>query len=1041
MTRSRLAAAAALLWLAQPGAAAEPERFQERFSFRHYGDEHGLSNLAVTALVQDGTGFLWVGTQDGLFRFDGRDFVRFGREAGLPSSFVQALHLDANGALWIGTGAGLARHLERGFRSFGPADGIPAAKVPWHGIASDATGRLHVATESGLFVLRDERFEALDLGPAWKGRVTALGATTDGALWIAGSGRLARLLQGNLESWGPEAGVPRGRIDHVLAGPGGELWVRSANQLVSRKPGERTFTERGSGLGPANYFGTLYLDRAGDLWATSDLGVARRLTDGSWDVVDQRRGLTSSAVNALIEDREGLLWVGLAGAGVDAWHGYPSWTAVTTTEGLSNDTVWSMARGGDGALWVGTDAGLNRLDPATGRWRTLLPADGLAGLCAYSLRVGTQGELWVGFLPGGVSRVDTRSGRIESYGVADGLVGDRVYAVAPTADGGLWAGTSGGLYRAAPRAGRLRFERALIPGGQGAGPDESFGALLVDGAGRVWAGGQHGLALLEGGRWRRFSTRDGLRDDFVYYLTAEPGGALWIGYWEAMGASRLELRDGTPSFRHLDTRSGLASDAVEFLGTDRRGRTWLGTSRGVNVLEGGRIEHYSKGDGLVWDSCNTFFEDPDGGFWIGTTRGLSRFRPHPRPALPPPGVAILEAKLGSAPVALDQAADVDYGARDFEVSFAALAFRKAEQNRFRYRLRGPGESEAETETARRDVRYAKLPAGQYVFEVRARNAAGLWSQEPASLRFRIRPPWYQTWWALASGALLALAGGALAFRRRVAYLIAARRELEAAVAERTLALQREKTTVEEQAQALLAAGEERRRFYAMVVHDLKNPLTPILGGLELAEARLPADAPARSALAVAHRSANRMLLLVEHFTTALRASSRDGGRGLDWQGFGAHDLVSDLALTYAGVARKQGILLSVDGAPVDEGWVPPRGGPLVNSPAEAAYFAVENLLSNALKYAASEIRMSVAADAEVVLAVENDGPSIADADKERIFGMFEQLRDARPGTGVGLASARRQVADVGGRIVVRDVLPRGVRFEVRLPRLDPARPG
>jgi signal transduction histidine kinase/ligand-binding sensor domain-containing protein len=1028
--RRLIALLAAVLAVAGPLRAAAEERLHARFNFRHYGDEQGLSNLAVMNIVQDRIGFLWVGTQDGLYRFDSREFVRFGREDGLPSSFIQSLHLDDSGTLWVGTGDGLARRQSDGFRAYGAGDGIPGGKVAWHGIAGGAALPLYVATERGLFTQSGGRFEPMRLPQPWSFSVTTLDVAGDGALWVAGSAHVGRLAAGKLEIW--EAGLPNERIDDLLVDAGGEVFVRTANHLVSRKPGEPGFSERGRGLGPANYFGSLYLDRAGDLWATSDLGLARRRADGSWDVVDQGRGLNSGAVNAIYEDREGLLWVGMSGSGLDCWLGYPSWSAVTTAEGLSNDTVWSMTRGDDGALWVGTDAGLNRLDPASGRWRKLLPADGLAGLCAYALRPGVAGELWVGFLPGGVSRVDTRTGGITSYGAADGLAADRVYAVAPTADGGLWAGTSAGLYHAPPSTGRLRFERAELPGGDGR---ESFGAVLVDAKGRVWAGGEHGLALREHGRWRRFTSKDGLRDDYVFYLAEEPDGAVWVAYWEAMGASRLELAGDKPRFRNFDARSGLASDAVEFLGIDRRGRAWLGTSRGVNVLDAGRIEHYARADGLVWDSCNTFFEDSDGGFWIGTTRGLARFRPHPLPSPPPPTVTLLSTRLGGRTLPVDGRADVGYADRSLEVSFAGLAFRKAEETRFRYRL--VGLEEAPTETSLREVRYAKLPAGEFVFEVAARNAAGAWSPAPARFRFRIRPPWYLTWWALSGGTLFSLAAGALAYKRRVAHLVEARERLEQAVAARTLELQREKKTVEEQAVALLAAAEERRSFYAMVVHDLKNPLTPILGGLELAEAKLSPEAPARRHLQLIRRAATRMLFLVEHFTTALRASSHEGGRGLDWQGFGTHDLLSDLALTYAAAVRDKRLALYVDGIRVDENWVPPRGGPPVKAPAEAVYFAVENLLSNALKYAASEIRMSVAAGEDVVLVrVDNDGPSIPDADKERVFGLFQQLEGAKPGTGVGLASARRQIEEVGGRIRVSDVEPQGARFEICLPRLD-----
>ena len=297
-------------------------------------------------------------------------------------------------------------------------------------------------------------------------------------------------------------------------------------------------------------------------------------------------------------------------------------------------------------------------------------------------------------------------------------------------------------------------------------------------------------------------------------------------------------------------------------------------------------------------------------------------------------------------------------------------------------------------------------------------------------------PWYQTSLALGLWAIAALLASYLLYRERVRRLTETRRSLEQAVAERTSELEQQKRTVEEQSQALLAAEAQRRRFYAMVVHDLKNPLTPILGSLDLVEAGLRPDyGPGQRALETIRQAAGRLHFLIETFTSSLRAAVVEDQP--DRSVFKVRDLVSDLALSYAPAAGKRGLRLLVDGAAVDRRWFPARGGSLVRAPSNAIYRALENILNNALKYAASKILIRVQEHTERVgILVENDGPSISDADKQRIFDLYQQLAREEAGSGVGLASARHQVEGIGGEIQVYDVVPTGVRFEVWMPRAE-----
>lgn len=1004
-----------------------------RFVFRNYGTAQGLADLTVTALAQDDVGFIWVGTQDGLYRFDGQRFDRFGCDDGLPSSYVHAVHFCRDGALWVGTNLGLALRVGDRFVAYGPEKGLLAESIPPQGIASSPDGMLVVATVHGLSVMKGNEFVPVHSQPL-PGRPTAVLAAGGGVIWFGdASGRVGRIAGGELEVWGAESGLPSERVDGLLLdGNGSGLWARTANHLLVRHSPDRPFVDLSDGVPPSSYFGSLALDSAGGLWVPTDFGIAH-LARGAkkCSVVGREGGLTASAVNAFLQDREGLLWCGLAGAGLDCWLGYPDWTCFTAAEGLVNESIWSISRDSAGTLWVGTDAGVSRFDPAARRWRSWTGS--LPGTCAYAMVADPRSGVWVGFYPGGVCHIDPRSGNVNTYGPGDGLLGDRVWDLMLAADGALWVATTEGLYLGSRTEGHLRFSPVAIPGANGS---EAIWALLRDKEGRIWVGGQHGVSRLEGGTWRRFTTRDGLRHDDVAYLAQAGDGAIWMGYYEAVGASRLVARGEKLEIQNFDTSNGLASNSTQALICDPAGRVWIGTSRGVTLLEGGRMTSYSDVDGLVWQYVNALWGDPDGGLWIGTGKGLAHFAHarQPRTRLSP-NVVLLSARLGGQIVPLERAAHVGHKEGTFEITFTGLSFRRPDETLFRYRLIGL--EETSTETSLREARYPKLPPGNYAFEVSCRNSSGIWSPTPARFEFSVSSPWYRTPVAMAFACIGIVFLIVAAYRARMGHAMEIRRKLEDAVARRTEELQREKRTVEEQSQALLAASEERRRFYAMLVHDLKNPLTPIIGGLEIVESEIPQESGAgQRAIEVMRNAAARMRFLIETYVAALRTAVVEDRPEL--RDFRVYDMVSDLALSYGPAAQKRGLDLLIDGDLVDERWALSRGGCLVRAPADAVYRAVENLLSNALKYAATEIRLRVdeTHKRQVGLIVENDGPTISDADKERIFGLYEQLDNSKPGSGVGLASARRQVEAIGGKLLVRDIAPSGVRFEIWIPRSD-----
>jgi diguanylate cyclase (GGDEF)-like protein len=267
---------------------------------------------------------------------------------------------------------------------------------------------------------------------------------------------------------------------------------------------------------------------------------------------------------------------------------------------------------------------------------------------------------------------------------------------------------------------------------------------------------------------------------------------LWIAYGEQPGVSRLRfLPSGKLSIHHYSLDDGLHSERIAFIGKDRRGWIWIGGERGADVFDGAGWQHFDRAQGLVWNDCNSnaFYADPDGSVWIGTSRGLAHFRPRTAPVpKPAPPVVITAARWGAHPLSPGAVAPIlPYEAQPLVISFAALTYNNEAAVQFRYRLGGLDPSWVETKA--REVRYANLPSGAYSFEVLARSADGVWSDQPAHIALRIRPPWWQTWWFNA--LLVAAAGwaGRWVWIWRTGHLLKRQRELEDAVRERTLQLQ------------------------------------------------------------------------------------------------------------------------------------------------------------------------------------------------------------------------------------------------------------
>ncbi|HXR38092.1 MAG TPA: diguanylate cyclase [Terracidiphilus sp.] len=770
----------------------------QEYSFRSFGDPEGLSNLTIRKIYQDHTGFLWVSTENGIYRYDGDRFELFGPAKGIPSSFESAFGEAPDGSLLAGGSFGLYRlagnRFEKVATPFKTVSGLQS-------IQSDGKGHTFVGTDAGLVELDSSPAKAdfvfrIFPQPQGTSGPQAYGILVDGdVLWYGCGMELCRNDAQGTRVFARDRGLPALPVLGILKDPAGNLFVTVRGDGIFVWPaGKARFERPRLPVPPAIIRAVPVLDHDGRILLPSPEGLLLRDENG-WQNINHSFGLRG-LINAAFEDRQHTLWIGSGGRGLVIWRGYREWESYSTESGLAAEIVYGILPLSDGSLWVGTGSGLfQRRQRKSSVAFTLVP--GFAGTVVHSLASAPNGDIWVGSEGRGVARIEPPPHTPTWFGEAEGLSGRNIYRLRFDHENRLWAATEAGLFMAS--APYRRFSRIADL------PATRMWGVVQGTDGTVWAGGDSGLFALQAGHWKAFTLADGLSNREILSLGAGPDGDIWVGYDFGGGIDRVHPRAGGVAVERSVQRKG-TDGMIYFLEFDARGRLWAGTQHGVDIWDGARWTHYDMNDGLVWDDCDTdgFAQGPDGAIWIGTSAGLSRFKPLPHP---PPDVplAVVFTRLAIGQTDVSSLRNPSFGvhSNSLVARYSALNAPRANGVVFRYRLGGATGSW--TETAQREIQFANLAPGTYSLEIEAREGDGLWTDQSARFLFTVLTPWYSTWWfaTLCLFVPISVAAGAL----RLRFLSAQRRERH------LLKLVEEKTT------DLRRANEELSRL------SFTDPLT------------------------------------------------------------------------------------------------------------------------------------------------------------------------------------------------------------------------
>ena len=763
------AVAAMLLGLAASAAALEPSTSLADYGRQVWAMENGLPQNTVQALAQTQDGFLWLGTEAGLVRFDGVEFQTYDRNSvpALPGSDIRCLLATQDGALWIGTVAGLARWKDGAFRVFTTQDGLPGDGI--QALVDMGSGALGVWTDQGPAQLSGEKFQPVKDLDAF----------------------LFAVFVSSGENPGPiKEQLPNG---NVLTGN------RSVLSLSQGEKSSRGSTRLAEGRElPGSRIQVVFTDREGTVWIGTNAGLARWVK-GKVDRFPVTDPLATASILTLMEDREGNLWVGTETGGLDILRDQRFHT-LDTRDGLTSDRITTVVEDSSGTLWAGTrEDGLNALrrDEGGDGWRVarnLTVKNGLASNVILSLAAAPNGDLWVG-TPDGLSRI--RGNTVNTFTSADGLPDDFVRSLLIDPDGSLWIGTRRGLtHWAMGKSGSSSVAAMKTYTTENGLGSDLVGAMARDTRGELWVATLAGLSRLGGDTISNFTTANGLSSNVVTAILPRADGTLLIGTqehgWDAWDGNGFSAA----------TQNSLEQTTIHAILDDGSGHLWFATGNGI-----ARCDSNEMGGAGAADSCSHWMEfgtadglrsretatnshpsawrSRDGQLWFATPRGLVEVDPahFPVNTIPPP-VALERLQVDDVSQPLHGAGSwlkVSAGRVHFEFDYAGLSFVAPQKVRYRYMLEGFDHGWTNAGT-RRAAYYTNIPPGKYTFRVQAANNDGTWNTAGAAFSFELRPHFYQTLWFYAL-LLLALGGAVLLVLKRRLYV--AEREFKAVLGERS----------------------------------------------------------------------------------------------------------------------------------------------------------------------------------------------------------------------------------------------------------------
>jgi diguanylate cyclase (GGDEF)-like protein len=797
-----------------------------QYVHKDWNNIDGLPQNTVTSIAQTANGYLWLGTLEGLVRFDGARFTLFNTRntPAFAHNMVVELLVDRQDRLWVATSGGgmlVMRHGE--FVQLTTKQGLPSDQVS--AIFEDARGKIWIGTDGGGLVAMVDGQVIVD--ESISKLATSIRAITESktGLWVGTeAGLLLLQADGTHTRFGSQDGLSDQSVRALLSDHRGVLWVSTDTGLDKLELGHFTAIEGASVRGEGMILAMLE-DRDNNLWLATDGGGLKRLRSGVISSSPAEDGLSGDSILALYESADGSLWIGTNLGGLNQLKDGRI-SSYTSEQGLTHNFIRAVHEDKQGILWIGTEGG-GLLKYQQGQFQSIPTANGSSNYTVYSMLENRRSELWLG-TNRGIARL--RDGAVELLEEQSGLSDNIVLALLEDSAGTLWAGTyAGGLNQFKDGT----FTALTIEDGLGS---NTINSILEDRTGALWIATRGGgLSRLANGNLRTFTTADGLSDDLVFALHEDEAGSIWIGTY---GGGLNRFRNG--QFTIINESSGLFDDVIHRIIDDGQGNFWMSSNRGIFSVTKAELNAVADGirdrvrsivfgnrDGMKNVECNGGANagtlSRDGSIWFPSVEGLLRVYPQVNDDRNEAAKVLVEEVLVDHRM-LEKADSLDLDAdfNNLELHYTATDLYSPEKLRFRYRMQGYDDQWVNA-GGRRTAYYSNLPAGEYEFQVLADYGRGNWSVSGLGLSLSVAPRFYETLWFRSAAflGLILLVYGAI--RVRMNQLSHRTQRLEEVVMQRTAELE----SANKQLSQL--AGEDgltgllnRRSFDAALIEECRR---------------------------------------------------------------------------------------------------------------------------------------------------------------------------------------------------------------------------